>query len=107
MTSQRSRRRAGEDRQPTRLVAVEATLHERFDAPEVVVDGPVAVGAAAGASQHAVELVLDILVTRQSPSVDVQVTGGDRSDVASDPCELPDGGFGDDGHSTSRSRRVW
>ena len=107
ITSQRSRRRAGEDRQPAGLVAVEAALHERLDAPEVVVDRPVAVGAAAGAPQHAIELVLDVLVAGQSPAVDVQVTGGDRSDVASDPCELPDGGFGDDGHSTSRSRRVW
>ncbi len=101
------RRRAGEDGQPTCLVAIEAPLHERLDASEVVVDGPVSVGAAASAPQHPIELVLDILATGQSPAVDVQITGGDRSDVSSDPCELPDGGFGDDGHSTSRSRRVW
>ena len=61
----------------------------------------------AGLPQHAVELVLDVLVPHESPSVDVEVARGDRSDLASDPCELPDGGFGDDGHSTSRSRRVW
>ena len=58
-------------------------------------------------AQHAVELVLDVLVAHQPPAVDVEVARGDRSDVPSDPCELPDGGFGDDGHSTSRSRRVW
>ena len=42
------RGRAGEDRQPTRLVAVEAALHERLDASEVVVHRPVAVGPACG-----------------------------------------------------------
>ena len=101
------RRGAREDREPARLAPIDAAAHERLDATQVVVHGSMAVGARPRASQHAFELVLDVLVAGQPPAVDIQVTGCDRGDVAPDPCELPDGGFGDDGHSTSRSRRVW
>ena len=98
---------AREDREAPGLAPVDASTDERFDAPQVVVHRPMAVGAGPGAAQHTLELVLHILVACQPPSIDIQVTGRDRSDVAPDPCELPDGGFGDDGHCTSRSRRVW
>jgi hypothetical protein len=64
-----------------------------------------AVGSLARAPEHEVELVLDVLVADQAATVDVEVARRDRSGLSPDPCELTDGGFVEDGHSTSRSRR--
>jgi hypothetical protein len=88
-------------------VAVEATPHEGLDPPEVVVHRALAIGADACRPQHALELVLDVLVPHEPPSVDVEVARRDRCRPAPDPGELPDGGFGEDSHSTSRSRSAW
>ena len=66
-------------------------------------DGAVAVGPLARIPEHRVELVLDVLVADQATSVDVEVARGDRRLVPPDPRELPDGVFGDEGHSTSMS----
>ena len=96
-------RRAGEDGQAAGGLAVDAPADVRLDALEVVVDGAVAVGPLARVPEHRVELVLDVLVADQATSVDVEVARGDRRLVPPDPRELPDGVFGDEGHSTSRS----
>src|SRR3546814_18544743 len=60
------------------LLAVEATPHEGLDAIDVLVHGSVPVGALSGGSEHRLELVLDILLSNQAPSVDVEVDGRDR-----------------------------
>ncbi len=96
----------GEDRQPPRRTPIDAAPHEGLDASQVVVHGPVAVRSLLGAAHHHIQLVLHILATHEPAPIDVQVAAGDRR-AASYPCELPDGGFADDGHSTSRSRRDW
>src|SRR3546814_15020742 len=83
------------------LLAVEATPHEGLDAIDVLVHGSVPVGALSGGSEHRLELVLDILLSNQAPSVDVEVDGRDRCVSSPDPCELPDSGFAYDGHCTS------
>src|SRR3546814_758464 len=94
-------RRRGEDGQAPHGLAVEATPHEGLDAIDVLVHGSVPVGALSGGSEHRLELVLDILLSNQAPSVDVEVDGRDRCVSSPDPCELPDSGFAYDGHCTS------
>jgi len=94
-------RRAREDRQAARLAAVEPGAHERLDLAEVVVHGSMAVRSLSSPPEHPVELVLDILVTDQASPVHVEVARRDRCDISPDPCKLSDGGFGEDGHSTS------
>ena len=91
---------------PLVALPIDAALHEGLDASQVVVHGPVTVRSLLGAAHHHIQLVLDILATHEPAPIDVQVAAGDRR-AASYPCELPDGGFADDGHSTSRSRRDW
>src|SRR3546814_14971428 len=75
------------------LLAVEATPHEGLDAIDVLVHGSVPVGALSGGSEHRLELVLDILLSNQAPSVDVEVDGRARCVSSPDPCELPASGF--------------
>ena len=108
MTSQRSVAAQAKMASPRVALAVEPALARR---PRSGAGRRAPTGgrwrAAVRVAQHAVELVLDVLVAHQAPPVDVEVARRDRGAVPSDPCELPDGGFGDDGHSTSRSRRVW
>src|SRR3546814_16213487 len=94
-------RRRGEDGQAPHGLAVEATPHEGLDAIDVLVHGSVPVGALSGGSEHRLELVLDILLSKQSPSVEVAVDGRDRCDASPDHCDLTDRGVAINGHSTS------
>jgi hypothetical protein len=94
-------RRAREDRQAAGLAAVDPSAHERLDLAEVVVHGPMAVGSLSSPPEHPVELVLDVLMADQASPVHVEVARRDRCDISPDPCKLSDGGFGEDGHSTS------
>jgi hypothetical protein len=95
--------RAGEEGQAARRPPVEPSVHVGLDPAEVLVHRPVAVGALAPAPQHRLELLLDVLVADQPTSVHVQIARRDRCRLPSEPCEVPDGGFGEDGHNTSRS----
>ncbi len=95
---------AGEEGKAPGLAPVESGPHVGLDLGQVVVHRSVPVGPLSRFSEHGVELVLDVLVAGQSAPVHVQVTRRDRSGIPSDPCELTDGGFGKDGHSTSTSR---
>jgi hypothetical protein len=86
------------------VAAVDPTADVGLDLAQVVVHRPVPVRSLARVTKHEIELLLHVLVPDQAPPVDVEVARRDRSDISPDPCELTDGGFGENGHCTSRSR---
>jgi hypothetical protein len=77
----KSFRRAREEREPAHARPIEATAHVVLDALQVASHGPRVISVELGprSAQQKVEFVQVVLVPRESPSVDIEVTAGHGS----------------------------
>ncbi len=94
--------RAGEDGQPPRGGAVDATAHILLDALEVAGHRGRTVRPGSSGAQDPFELVLAVGPATQTPPVHIEVATGHRGILPPEPGQFANGSFGDDGHGASR-----